>query len=89
MSFNTELGHDYINFYQLADKDSMEFLQWMYEKKKLENAILVFYSDHGPRYSEIQNTNKHALILDLHFQKRNKGNNVPVYLRQSNFAFLE
>ena len=57
MSFNTELGHDYINFYQLADKDSMEFLQWMYEKKKLENAILVFYSDHGPRYSEIQNTN--------------------------------
>jgi hypothetical protein len=32
MSFNTELGHDYINFYQLADKDSMEFLQWMYEK---------------------------------------------------------
>jgi hypothetical protein len=57
MSFNTELGHDYINFYQLADKDSMEFLRWMYEKKKLENAILVFYSDHGPRYSEIQNTN--------------------------------
>jgi hypothetical protein len=58
MSFNTELGHDYINFYQLEDKDSMEFLQWMYEKKKLENAILVFYSsDHGPRYSEIQNIN--------------------------------
>ncbi|XP_063445326.1 uncharacterized protein LOC134725442 isoform X1 [Mytilus trossulus] len=57
MSFNTELGHDYINFYNLADKDSAEFLKWMHETGNLDNAIFVFFSDHGPRYSEIQNTN--------------------------------
>lgn len=56
-TFNTELGHDYINFYNHADKDSSEFFQWMHQSGHLDNAVLIFYSDHGPRYSEIQNTN--------------------------------
>jgi membrane-anchored protein YejM (alkaline phosphatase superfamily) len=32
------------------------FFKWMKNTNKLENAILIFMSDHGPRYSEIQNT---------------------------------
>lgn len=51
-----EIGHDFLNMVGLADDDYVELLEWMKETKKLENSVLIFFSDHGPRYSEIQNT---------------------------------
>lgn len=56
LSFLIEIGHDFINFFEHADKDTMDFFKWMKETDKLENAVLILYADHGPRYSEIQNT---------------------------------
>lgn len=56
VSYLNEIGHDFINFYEHADKDTMEFFKWMKDTRKLDNAALIFYADHGPRYSEIQNT---------------------------------
>lgn len=51
-----EISHDFLNMVGLADDDYVELLKWMKESKKLENSVLIFFSDHGPRYSEIQNT---------------------------------
>jgi hypothetical protein len=56
VSYLNEIGHDFLNFYQHVDRDTMEFFKWMKESNKLENAALILYADHGPRYSEIQNT---------------------------------
>lgn len=55
-SWTNEIAHDFFNMVDLADDDYFEFFKWMKITKKLENAILIFMGDHGPRYSEIQNT---------------------------------
>jgi arylsulfatase A-like enzyme len=56
----------------LADDDYFEFFKWMNITKKLENAILIFMGDHGPRYSEIQNTeDKSFIILQQNFKSVN------------------
>lgn len=55
-AWTNEIGHDFLNMVGLADNDYLEFFKWMKESKKLDNAIMIFMSDHGPRYSEIQNT---------------------------------
>ena len=55
-AWTNEIGHDFLNMVGLADDDYLEFFKWMKNTNKLENAILIFMSDHGPRYSEIQNT---------------------------------
>ncbi|XP_048757347.2 uncharacterized protein LOC125667748 [Ostrea edulis] len=51
-----EITHDFINIVELADEDVLEHFRWLKESKRLENAVLIFFSDHGPRYSEMQNT---------------------------------
>ncbi|XP_063417031.1 uncharacterized protein LOC134699353 [Mytilus trossulus] len=56
VSFLNEIGHDFLNFYEHGDRDTMKLFKWMKESKKLDNGVIVLYADHGPRYSEIQNT---------------------------------
>ncbi|XP_062612256.1 uncharacterized protein LOC134274032 [Saccostrea cucullata] len=55
-SWINELAHDFFNMVELADEDILNLFKWLKESGKLENAVLLFFSDHGPRYSEIQNT---------------------------------
>lgn len=54
--WTNEIAHDFFNMVELADNDYFELLKWMKDTNKLDNAILIVMSDHGPRYSEIQNT---------------------------------
>lgn len=51
-----EIAHDFFNMVELADDDYFELIKWMKDTNKLDNAILIVMGDHGPRYSEIQNT---------------------------------
>ncbi|XP_062580483.1 uncharacterized protein LOC134242421 isoform X2 [Saccostrea cucullata] len=55
-SWINEITHDFINIVELADKDVLEHFRWLKESRRLENAVLIFFGDHGPRYSEMQNT---------------------------------
>lgn len=55
-SWLTELGHNFQNFFRLADNDFYEFLKWLKVNKHLDNAILIFMGDHGPNFSAIRNT---------------------------------
>lgn len=55
-SWINELAHDFFNMVELADGDIRDLFKWLKESGKLDNAALLFFSDHGPRYSEIQNT---------------------------------
>jgi hypothetical protein len=55
-SWINELAHDFFNMVELADEDIRELFKWLKESGRLENAVVLFFSDHGPRYSEIQNT---------------------------------
>lgn len=55
-SWINELAHDFFNMVELADEDIRDLFKWLKESGRLENAVLLFFSDHGPRYSEIQNT---------------------------------
>ena len=55
-SWINELAHDFFNMVELADEDIRDLFKWLKESGKLDNAVLLFFSDHGPRYSEIQNT---------------------------------
>ncbi|CAC5391970.1 unnamed protein product [Mytilus coruscus] len=54
--WTNEIAHDFFNMVELADNDYFELLKWMKDTNKLDNAVLIVMSDHGPRYSEIQNT---------------------------------
>lgn len=55
-AWTNEIGHDFLNMVGLADDDYLEFFKWIKNTNKLKNAVMIFMSDHGPRYSEIQNT---------------------------------
>lgn len=51
-----EITHDFINIVELADEEILDYFKWLKDSKRLDNAVLIFFSDHGPRYSEMQNT---------------------------------
>ena len=51
-----ELGHDFVNFFELGDNDFMEFIQWMHSEGHLDKSVLIFMGDHGSRVDEIRNT---------------------------------
>lgn len=55
-SWLTELSHDYYNFFGLTDNDNKDFFKYMKDSGHLQNAVLVFMSDHGSRNDEIRNT---------------------------------
>jgi len=55
-SFVAELCHEYPNFLSYGDEDILEFFKWLKSGGVLENAVLVFFSDHGSRIDQIRNT---------------------------------
>lgn len=55
-SFLSELSHEYPNLLANGDDDFLEFLKWLKEEGHLDNAVLIFFSDHGARIDEIRNT---------------------------------
>lgn len=55
-SWLTEISHDFMNFVELVDDDTFQFFKVLHEKGHLNNSVLVFMSDHGPRNDEIRNT---------------------------------
>jgi hypothetical protein len=55
-SWLTKISHDFINFLELVDDDTMQFFKSLFEEGHLNNSVLVFMSDHGPRNDEIRNT---------------------------------
>ncbi|KAI1283117.1 hypothetical protein HDE_12778 [Halotydeus destructor] len=48
MSFHSQVTHENFNNFQLVDESIANFI--IRSKKLLDNAILVFAGDHGPRY---------------------------------------
>lgn len=55
-SWLTEVSHDYYNFFGLTDNDNKMLFKYMKDKGHLDNAVLIFMSDHGSRNDEIRNT---------------------------------
>lgn len=55
-SFIAELCHEYPNFLSYGDDDFQQFLKWLKDNGHLDDAILIFFSDHGARIDEIRNT---------------------------------
>ena len=55
-SWLTEIGHDYMNFLELADEDILNMIKLFHEEGILQNSVFIFMSDHGPRTDEIRNT---------------------------------
>ena len=55
-SWLSQICHEFINFLELGDNDFYEFFKFLKDSGHLENAFLVFYSDHGSRLDEIRNT---------------------------------
>ncbi|KAJ8299470.1 hypothetical protein KUTeg_023530 [Tegillarca granosa] len=55
-SFISQLAHDFVNFFELADEDIFEFFKSLKEGGYLENSFIFFFGDHGHRYDRIRNT---------------------------------
>lgn len=55
-SWLTEISHEFMNFLEHVDDDTMQFFKSLFEEGHLNNSVLVFMSDHGPRNDEIRNT---------------------------------
>ncbi|XP_059147187.1 uncharacterized protein LOC131934934 [Physella acuta] len=55
-SFSARLTHDDENRASAADELYFQFLQTLVDKKVLNNTVLVFFSDHGPRFGAIRLT---------------------------------
>ena len=55
-SWLTQICHEFINFLELGDDAFYQFFKFLKEDGHLENAFLVFYSDHGSRIDDIRNT---------------------------------
>ncbi|XP_059147181.1 uncharacterized protein LOC131934930 [Physella acuta] len=55
-SFSARLTHDDENRASAADELYFQFLQTLVDKKVLNNTVLVFFSDHGPRFGAIRST---------------------------------
>ncbi|XP_060579441.1 uncharacterized protein LOC132736346 [Ruditapes philippinarum] len=55
-SWLVQICHEFINYLELGDNDFFEFLKFLKEDGHLENAFLIFFSDHGSRIDDIRNT---------------------------------
>lgn len=56
LSWLNSLSHNYVNFLELGDNDFKDFMKWIHTEGHLENAFLLFMSDHGSRIDAIRNT---------------------------------
>ncbi|XP_045203695.2 uncharacterized protein LOC123556785 [Mercenaria mercenaria] len=55
-SWLVQICHEFINYLELGDNDFFEFFKFLKENGHLENAFLIFFSDHGSRIDDIRNT---------------------------------
>lgn len=56
LSWLVQICHEYINLLELGDNDFYEFFKFLKEEGHLDNAFLIFFSDHGSRIDDIRNT---------------------------------
>ena len=54
--FHSEYSHDYYEKIRLADDDTLDWLQGMKKRKRLDSTILFVMSDHGHRMSSFRRT---------------------------------
>ncbi|KAL4238482.1 hypothetical protein ACF0H5_003190 [Mactra antiquata] len=59
-TFFTDIAHVNINELSVADDDFFSFFKWLNDEGHLENTIVFFLSDHGPRGEQ----NTHALRME-------------------------
>ncbi|XP_052795473.1 uncharacterized protein LOC128228289 isoform X1 [Mya arenaria] len=55
-SWLVQICHEFINYLELGDDDFYEFFKFLKEDGHLDNAFLIFVSDHGSRIDDIRNT---------------------------------
>ncbi|KAK3099467.1 hypothetical protein FSP39_004924 [Pinctada imbricata] len=55
-SWLNRIGHDYVSFLELADKDTMQFLKWMKSEGYFNTSVVILIGDHGARLDAIRNT---------------------------------
>lgn len=55
-SWLVQICHEFINYLELGDNDFYQFFKFLKENGHLENAFLIFFSDHGSRIDDIRNT---------------------------------
>ena len=55
-SWLTQICHEYINLLELGDNDFLDLFTFLKEGGHLDNAFLIFFSDHGSRIDDIRNT---------------------------------
>ncbi|XP_059147180.1 uncharacterized protein LOC131934929 [Physella acuta] len=55
-SLSTRSTHDYENKASAIDEHYFQFLQTLVDKKVLNNTVLVFFSDHGPKRGSVRTT---------------------------------
>lgn len=60
-TFLSDYSHDQSNHIKWADEILLKFLQNFESSKLKENTILILFSDHGPRFSNIRSTMKGLL----------------------------
>ena len=55
-SWINAISHDEPNNLELVDGAFSEFFMWLYKNGHLNNTVLIFFSDHGPRHSKLRKT---------------------------------
>lgn len=55
-SWMTQICHEFINLLELGDNDFLDLFQFLKDDGHLDNAFLIFFSDHGSRLDDIRNT---------------------------------
>ena len=56
VSWLVQICHEFINYLELGDNDFYEFFKFLKTDGHLDNAFLIFFSDHGSRIDDIRNT---------------------------------
>lgn len=55
-SWLVQICHEFVNYLELGDNDFYEFFKFLKVNGHLDNAFLIFLSDHGSRIDDIRNT---------------------------------
>lgn len=55
-SWLVQICHEFVNYLELGDTDFYKFFKFLKDNGHLDNAFLIFLSDHGSRIDDIRNT---------------------------------
>ncbi|KAL4229746.1 hypothetical protein ACF0H5_010135 [Mactra antiquata] len=55
-SWLVQICHEFVNYLELGDEDFYQFFKFLKDNGHLDNAFLIFFSDHGSRIDDIRNT---------------------------------